>query len=275
MCSAKGAAFRRSLGQRPQDSELSEARPLGVAWRQQSRFDIVTVRLFSSGMNLPTKALLGVLFLCISTVAQAQLAWEKTELELSPPPGADSAVATFKYENKGDKPIHISNVRTSCGCTTAALKKNDVAPGEKGEIVATLKTGDRVGLQQKTVTVETDDPKTPQTILTLKATIVQLLELQPTFVTWQANEDPKPKTIVAKAGKGVTIKNLEVTSSTPDFTTKVENGSTEGEFRIIVAPKDTAHQSTANLTIKSAGTDKVFNASARVMPAPAPAAQSS
>ena len=160
-------------------------------------------------------------------------------------------------------------MRTSCGCTTAALKKNDVAPGEKGEIVATFKTGDRTGMQIKTVTVETRRSETPQTILTLKANIAQLLELQPAFVFWQANEDPKPKTIVAKAGKGVTIKSLEVTSSTPDFTTKVEPGSTAGEFRIIVQPKETGHQATANLTIKpdkGAGEGKVFNASARVMP---------
>ena len=77
------------------------------------------------------------------------------------------------------------------------------------------------------------------------------------------------KTIVAKAGKGVTIKSLEVTSSTPDFTTKVEPGSTAGEFKILVQPKETAHQSTANLVIKpdkAAGENKVFNASARVMP---------
>ena len=220
-------------------------------------------------MNLPTKAFLGAIFLCTSTVAQAQLAFEKTELELNPPPGADSTVATFKYVNKGDKKVHINAVRTSCGCTTAALAKNDVEPGEKGEIVATLKTGDRVGLQQKTVTVETDDPKQPQTILTLKANIVQLLELQPPFVSWQANEDPKPKTIVAKAGKGVTIKSLDVTSSAPEFTAKVEAGSTAGEFKINVTPKDTAHQATANLSIKpdsSVSPGKVFNASARVMP---------
>src|ERR1700704_4782592 len=144
-------------------------------------------------MNLPAKAFVGAFFLCISTGVQAQLAWEKTELEITPPPGADSAVATFKYENKGAKPIHINAVKTSCGCTTAALAKNDVAPGEKGEIIATLKTGDRVGVQQKTVTVETDDPKVPQTVLTLKANLTQLLDLQPAFVSWQANEDPKPK----------------------------------------------------------------------------------
>jgi hypothetical protein len=234
----------------------------------------MTIRIFDAGMNLPTKALFGAHFLCISTVGQAQLAWEKSEIELNPPPGADSTVATFKYENKGTKPIHINAVRTSCGCTTAAMAKNDVAPGEKGEVVATLKVGDHAGLLQKTVTVETDDPKQPQTILTLKATVVQFLELQPAFVFWQANEDPKPKTILAKAGKGVTIKSLEVASSTPDFTTKVESGSTAGEFRIIVVPRETGHQATANLTIKpdsSAGTAKVFNASARVMP-PATAA---
>lgn len=227
-------------------------------------------------MNLPIKALLGALFLCISTGAQAQLAWEKTEIELNPVPGADSAVATFKYENKGTTPINIKAVRTSCGCTTAALKKNDVAPGEKGEIVATLKTGDRTGQQVKTVTVDTDDPKNLQVVLTLKANIAQLLDLQPAFVFWQANEDPKPKTIVAKAGKGVTIKSLEVTSSTPDFTTKVEPGSTAGEFNIIVQPKETGHQAIANLTIKpdkGAGEGKVFNASARVMPPAVPAAQ--
>ena len=220
-------------------------------------------------MNLPSKALLGALFLSISTGAQAQLAWEKSELELNPPPGSETAVATFKYQNKGDKKIHINAVKTSCGCTTAALAKNDVEPGEKGEIVATLKTGDRVGSQQKTVTVETDDPKQPQTILTLKANIIALLELQPAFVSWQANEDPKPKTIEAKAGKGVTIKNLEVASSAPEFTTKVEPGSAAGEFKITVTPKDTAHQATANLTIKqdsSVNPTKVYNASARVMP---------
>ena len=226
-------------------------------------------------MNLPTKALLGALVLGISTVAQAQLAWEKTELDLNPAAGADAVVANFKYENKGTTPINIKAVRTSCGCTTAALAKNDVAPGEKGEIVATLKIGDRTGMQQKTVTVETDDPKTPSTVLTFKAMIAQILDLQPAFVFWQANDKPEPKTIMAKAGKGVTIKSLEVTSSTPDITTKVEPGAA-GEFKINVTPKDTAHQITANLTIKpdsSVGAGKVFTASARVMPPAVPTAQ--
>ena len=135
--------------------------------------------------------------LCFAT-ARAELAWEKKELDLHPAIGDATAVAVFKYVNKGDKSIHFNSVRTSCGCTVAALQKNDVAPGEKGEITATLKIGDRSGLQTKTVTVDTDDAKEPTTILTLKANITQLLDVQPAFVFWKVGEAAKPKTILAK-----------------------------------------------------------------------------
>ena len=168
------------------------------------------------------------------------MVFEKTEVDLKPDLGAAQAVAVFKYENKGETPVHIKAVRPSCGCTTAALAKNDVAPGEKGEITATFNIGDRTGVQTKTVTVDTDDAKVPQTVLTFKATIAQLLDLQPTFVFWQANEPAQPKTIIAKVAKEVTVKKMDVVSSSGDFTAKVEPGKTAGEFKIQVQPKDTS-----------------------------------
>jgi len=207
--------------------------------------------------------------LCFSLVArtQASLVFEKTTIDLNPEMGATKVDAVFKYENKGDIPVHIKAVKPSCGCTTAALAKNDVAPGEKGEITATFSIGDRSGLQVKTVSVETDDPKAPQTVLTFKANIAQALEVTPNLVFWQANEAAKPKTIIAKAGKGVTIKKVEVVSSSGDFTAKVEPGSTAGEFKIQVQPKDTTKPLNASLTIKPDLTpEKIFYATARVMP---------
>lgn len=220
-------------------------------------------------MNGKRLCLLGALCFSVAVTAQAELVWEKTEIELHPALGDATAVGVFKYQNKGDTPIHFkSTPRTSCGCTVAALQKTDVAPGEKGEITATFSIGDRTGLQEKSITVETDDAQKPVTVLKLKAMIAQLLELQPAFVFWQAGEDPKPKTILAKAGKGTTIKNLEVTSSSADFTVKVEPGSA-GEFKINVQPRDTTKQLNATLTIKPempSGPAKIFYASARVTP---------
>jgi len=209
----------------------------------------------------------GALCFLVVASAPAALVFEKTELDLQPELGASKVDAVFKYENKGDAPVHIKSVRPSCGCTTAALAKNDVAPGEKGEITATFNIGDRTGVQVKTVTVETDDTKAPQTVLTFKATIAQLLDLQPSFVYWQANEAPQPKTIVAKAAKGATVKNVEVTSSSGDFTAKVEPAKTAGEFKIQVQPKDTTKPLNATLTIKpDAAPAKIYFASARVLP---------
>lgn len=203
----------------------------------------------------------------VAASAPAALVFEKTELDLHPDLGASKVDAVFKYENKGNAPVHIKAVRPSCGCTTAALPKNEVAPGEKGEITATFNIGDRTGIQVKTVTVETDDPQAPQTVLTFKATIAQVLELQPTFVYWQANEPAQPKTIMAKVAKGATVKKMDVASSTPEFTAKVEPGKSADEFKIEVQPKDTTKPLNATLTIKPDGTPaKVYYASARVMP---------
>lgn len=212
---------------------------------------------------------LGLVCLSVATAAHAELTWEKKEVELHPDLGATTAVAAFKYENKGSTPVHIKAVRPSCGCTTAALAKNDVAPGEKGEITATFNIGDRTGTQVKSITVETDDPKQPQTVLSLKAVIAQYLDLQPTFVFWQAGEPPQPKVITAKAAQGVTIKKIDVISSSGDFTAKVDPGSAAGEFRISVKPTDTAKPLNATLTIKpdTGGTAKTYYAAARVMPA--------
>jgi hypothetical protein len=86
------------------------------------------------------------------------------------------------------------------------------------------------------------------------------------LVFWQANEPAQPKTIIAKAAKGTTVKKVDVTASSADFTAKVVPGS-NGEFKIEVQPKDTTKPLNATLTIKPDITPaKVFFATARVMP---------
>ena len=202
-------------------------------------------------MRLISKAfLVGIIVAAVSS-AQAQLAWEKTEIELHPKPGDEEAVAQFKYTNKGDKPIRITNVKSSCGCTVPALKKNEVAPGESGEITATFKIGNRTGQQVKTVRVDTDDPSQPSAMLVLKAMIAQGVQVQPTFVFWQAGEAPKPKTVTVRGDKDAPITKVDVSSSSPEFTTKVEKGAAPGEFLVHVQPANTERAAAATLTIKS------------------------
>jgi hypothetical protein len=224
-------------------------------------------------MNTNFLKLSGVLALtAFAQSARAELKWEQTSVDLRPAFNDKQAVAHFKYENVGNTPIHFKSVHASCGCTTAQTQNEQVAPGQKGEITATFNIGGRTGTQVKTVTVQSDDPERSTIVLTLKAVITPLLEFQPTLVYWQNGEEPKPKIITAKANKDAAIKKLDVASSTPDFTAKVDAGSAPNEFRISVQPRDTTKAVYATLTIKPdspANAGNMFAAAARVMP-PAP-----
>src|SRR3978361_439554 len=106
-------------------------------------------------MNLKATGLLASVFFSGLAATHAQLAWEQKEIELHPKASDAQTVANFKYENKGKTPIKITSVKSSCGCTVASLKKDVVAPGEKGEVTATFNIGGRIGVQQKPITVET------------------------------------------------------------------------------------------------------------------------
>src|ERR1700704_3378158 len=142
-------------------------------------------------MHARVKVLVVAIVAGLASPAHSELAWEQTQLELRPAVGDDTAVGHFKYQNKGDKPVAIKSVTTSCGCTAASAKQS-ADPGEKGEVTATFKIGARVGAQLKSINVVTDDLAHPTTVLTLKVAIPTLLELQPTFVYWQSGEEPKP-----------------------------------------------------------------------------------
>jgi len=191
---------------------------------------------------MKTRILTFTLSILVTVAARAELKWDQTTIDLHPAVGDKTAVAHFKYENIGKTPVHFKSVKASCGCTTTQTQKEMVNPGEKGEVVATFNIGDRIGMQMKTVTVQTDDPIPAQatTILTLRADIPQALEIKPNFVYWTSGEEPKPKKISVKASKDFPATNLTIKSNSQNFESKVEPGKT-GEWTIEVTPKDTSH----------------------------------
>src|SRR6266536_4399340 len=210
-----------------------------------------------------------ILSIVVCVSAHAELKWDQTMVELHPATADKQAIGHFKYQNTGSKPVRFKSVKTSCGCTAAQSQKEEVPAGEKGEITATFNIGERTGTQVKTVTVETDDPAQTSTVLTLKAVIPQQIEITPTFVFWGQGEAPKPKTIIVRAAKDFPVKHLKVTSSSPDFQTKVEETG-NGQFKIEVQPPETNKQTASTLTIQPEDSQKIFYATARITNAPVP-----
>lgn len=60
----------------------------------------------------------------------------------------------FHFKNTGSKPLIISHVQPSCGCTVADPPKEPIAPGEEGEIRGSFDSNGKEGLQHKTLYVQ-------------------------------------------------------------------------------------------------------------------------
>ena len=82
--------------------------------------------------------------------------------------GADETFS-FEFKNTGKTPIIITNVGTSCGCTTASKPEKPINPKESSEISVKYDTK-RVGPFTKEITVTTN--VTPEPIkLVIKGTV--------------------------------------------------------------------------------------------------------
>jgi Protein of unknown function (DUF1573) len=218
-------------------------------------------------VNSVTLTILGALW--VATSAHASLKWESTEQVLHPTINDTTAVAHYQFENVGKTPVHIDSVKTSCGCTVASLKSNDIAPGEKGEIVATLNIGDRVGMQTKAITVTTNDPAQPRVSLVLKADVPTLLEVRPLFIFWNTTEPLNPKEINVIAPADSPVTGITATSSVPAISAKVEPSKTPKQWTVVVTPSGNVNAGVAGeLVIHPAypgKAQKIYHVTVRVM----------
>ena len=65
----------------------------------------------------------------------------------------DVVTHIFEYENTGNEPLIISNVRTSCGCTAPDWSREPLAPGEIGKLTIRFNSRGKMGMQNKMITI--------------------------------------------------------------------------------------------------------------------------
>ena len=70
----------------------------------------------------------------------------------------EEKTVSFTLRNRGDRPLIILDVVTSCGCTAATFEKEPVKPGKETAVTITY-TAEEAGMFNKSITVyaNTDD----------------------------------------------------------------------------------------------------------------------
>jgi len=78
----------------------------------------------------------------------------------------------FNLKNSGKSDLLIRDVKSSCGCTAVSPPKNMVSAGETVPLKVAFDSSGKSGRQNKTITVITNDPKNPTTILRISSNIL-------------------------------------------------------------------------------------------------------
>lgn len=79
---------------------------------------------------------------------------------------------TFNLKNAGKRDLVIRDVKSSCGCTAVSPSKNMIAANESVPLKVVFNSAGKSGRQNKTITVITNDPKNPTTILRISSNIL-------------------------------------------------------------------------------------------------------
>ena len=78
----------------------------------------------------------------------------------------------FKFRNEGKTGLMLRKVSPSCGCTTTAPKDTVIMPGKASSIKVVFNSGgQKTGPITKTITIISNDPKSPNILLWIKGTL--------------------------------------------------------------------------------------------------------
>ncbi|MBN2019859.1 MAG: DUF1573 domain-containing protein [Sedimentisphaerales bacterium] len=151
-----------------------------------------------------------------------KILFEQTTVDFGQVAPGSSSSCLFKFCNKGEGVLEISNISTTCGCTVAELEKKKYASGECGEIKVKFNADRATGLRVKHLYVPSNDPLAPKVELSIKAVIAEKAIAEPDKLDYMLKgKDAGHAKITVKSldGKSFSITKFESTADivTADF----------------------------------------------------------
>lgn len=106
-------------------------------------------------------------FASAQTITFDRTTWDYGKIK----PGSDGH-RFFTVKNTGDKPLIISKVQASCGCTTPEWSQEPILPGKTAQIKVGYNTNivDPNGFN-KIIEVYSNDPKNSRSVISIKGTV--------------------------------------------------------------------------------------------------------
>ncbi len=213
-------------------------------FRQPLFIGLPTLKLCQSGgvPFLVPIALLGAALLAVPASGQewAEKMFSVTSHNFGTVAKGSKTEFRFIYRNLYEEDVHVSSVRTSCGCTQPAITKKLIETHETGEIVAAFNTRTFLGQHGATLTVTFDQPFYAEVQLRVAGNIRGDVTFEPASVNL-GNVD---------LGRGAEqVVRVTHMGSTPWEITDVRSANVNFEV-LLSQPQHTGSQSAYDLTLR-------------------------
>ncbi len=134
---------------------------------------------------------------------------------------------TYTIRNEGKEALVITKVKPSCGCTKAGPHPASIPPGGSGEFSFAVDSKKLRGRFQKTVTISSNDPETPNLRLTLAGIVKRYVDVLPGNATFGKVSLTEPQERI-----------LKITNNTEDPLTLKLSKDKDGPFSFNLVEKE-------------------------------------
>ena len=167
---------------------------------------------------------------------------------------AETVTNRFVLRNTGTADLHLRSIQTSCGCTRAEPASRVIAPGAETILEVHLALRGLQGQQRKTVSVLSNDPKTPNLTLWIQGEARAAVCLEPSaFSFGRLPPDTPPATAMIRLGGYLTTATItNAVSDNPAFPVSL---GADGRSLLLAPPTLStpgAHRATITVTLSCA-----------------------
>jgi len=166
----------------------------------------------------------------------------------------------FIFTNTGNATLNITDVKPSCGCTTAGAWDKMVEPGKTGMIPLQFNPTGFGGAIAKSATVFCNDPTQNSVILKLTGTVWKAIDINPSIASfvYQADEQTnqtKVIKIINNTETPLTLSDLKSSHSAFKVELKPVKEGKEFDLLVTATPPFTNKTAFGSITLKTSATN--------------------
>ena len=143
---------------------------------------------------------------------------------------------TFTVRNLGNTNLEISDVQSSCRCTSLVVTDRIIAPNETGQIEVEYDSRGYRGTAEEHVTISSNDPVRPTTVLRIHGHVYSIPKALPETLSIRDDIQQTKQIFIQQSSNNTPVKIVSVTSNVAGIVPTIMQVKHQAIVKLEIAP---------------------------------------